>query len=199
MANEMKLEEADDFIRIVFPKPSKLACWLAIGIIAAFALAPIVFPVFIGLLEWHLFIRGDHPSTATIAIFHHEVRNLVLVFGPLACGSLLIIANEWRLYRRDGFVPPVLSVARDGVTLSYPGIWGRRSRRLSRQQIIRVQLKQLKPIWGSLNPWRTTAYLHFRPESGRRLRCRLSSNDAEFPNRIAERICSMLGTKLETH
>ena len=182
------LECADDWARVTFPVAPRWVYFL-----------PIVGGITAGLLE--LVVGAD----AIFVVLHLNAvpghtnvssRQLLLhLFAPTGITVLFWWASAvylfW-MYRRWGRVPRILVASADVLTLTRLQWWRIRQRRVPAEEITRIELRSLKPLFGR----RAFANLRIYRKRCLPLLFRLSSVDPQLPRQIAEALAQKLNRPL---
>jgi len=142
---------------------------------------------------WHVIIVGGPPSADYVVSARHLGLQMLFSNGIEALFWWTFAAYYWRMYRKWGRVPRVLTASAEGLVFTRLGWWRMRERRWPVSDISAVKLR---PTWGNLTWKRTVAELYIQRRQGRQLDFRLSSPDPQLPNRIAQRLASVLDRPL---
>jgi hypothetical protein len=109
----------------------------------------------------------------------------ILRAGGYGCVDLVVKrAHSWWMYRRWGRVPRILTLSGNGLIFTRLGWHRMREKTWPINEITAIELRTVK---FNLNWKRTVADLCFHRRTGRRLRFRLSSANAQLPNQIAQK------------
>lgn len=176
----LTLDNPGDRVRVIFPVAPK---WVYIlPIMVQFAVALFSVGMMVRLVE---IIRTLVPVPAAFTMIRPVLIELTM--QAMFLGALG--AHQWWMYRRWGRVSRMLTADENGLVLSRLGWLRMREKSWPAQEITAIELC---PVIGNLNRWRTVADLYVRRSRGFRLHFRLSSADAQLPDRIAHELAAAL-------
>jgi hypothetical protein len=189
---KLAMEEGTDGVRIIFAMPPAWVCLTPTVIGLIVGLAYILVVILTITLLWRM--KNDlHLPIRDLLSSQWMVLGAMVLMGAYAAIWPALGVHAWRMYRRWGRVPRVISVNSKSLVVSELGFRRMKEKRWIASDITAVRLR---PVWGNLTKQITVNDLYIGHRTRRRMRFRLSSRDAQLPARIAERLAAVLGCPL---